>query len=76
MIAVKTALHSASSARSSIAVAVGAVIGALQGYVIGRLGINSLVFTIGTLILLRGLTYLLAATRRSRAQRPSPSPIR
>ena len=39
-----------------IAVAIGALLGAIQGALIGRLGINSLVFTIGTLILLRGVT--------------------
>lgn len=43
-----------------IAVAVCTAIGALQGTLIGRLGINSLVFTIGTLILIRGLTWMLA----------------
>jgi ribose/xylose/arabinose/galactoside ABC-type transport system permease subunit len=42
------------------AVAAGAAIGAVQGTVIARLGINSLVLTIGTLILLRGATYLLS----------------
>lgn len=42
-----------------IAVAAGAVIGAIQGGFIARLGINSLVFTIGTLILLRGVAWLL-----------------
>lgn len=42
-----------------IAVAVGALIGAVQGGFIARLGINSLVFTIGTLILLRGGAWLL-----------------
>lgn len=42
-----------------IAVAVGAVIGAIQGGFIAKLGINSLVFTIGTLILLRGVAWLL-----------------
>lgn len=41
------------------AVAVCTVLGGLQGALIGRLGINSLVFTIGTLILIRGLTYML-----------------
>jgi ribose/xylose/arabinose/galactoside ABC-type transport system permease subunit len=40
------------------AVAAGMAIGALQGTFIARLGINSLVFTIGTLILLRGATYM------------------
>ena len=38
----------------------GAALGALQGTLIGALRINSLVFTIGTLILLRGLTYILS----------------
>jgi ribose transport system permease protein len=42
------------------ATAIGAGAGALQGLLISRLGINSLVFTIGTLILLRGVTYLLS----------------
>jgi ribose transport system permease protein len=41
-----------------IAAAVGVAVGATQGYAIARLGINSLVFTVGTLILLRGLAYL------------------
>jgi ribose transport system permease protein len=43
-----------------IAVAIGAAVGGFQGFLISRLGINSLVFTIGTLILLRGVTYLLS----------------
>ena len=42
-----------------IAVAVGALIGAVQGGFIAKLGISSLVFTIGTLILLRGVAWLL-----------------
>ena len=42
-----------------IAVAVGAVLGAVQGGLIAKIGINSLVFTIGTLILLRGAAWLL-----------------
>lgn len=44
----------------AIATACGIVFGALQGIVIGRLGISSLVFTIGTLIMLRGLTYIFS----------------
>jgi ribose/xylose/arabinose/galactoside ABC-type transport system permease subunit len=44
----------------AIATACGIVFGALQGLVIGRLGISSLVFTIGTLIMLRGLTYIFS----------------
>ncbi|MSO69638.1 MAG: ABC transporter permease [Alphaproteobacteria bacterium] len=44
----------------AIATACGVVFGALQGIVIGRLGISSLVFTIGTLIMLRGLTYIFS----------------
>jgi ribose/xylose/arabinose/galactoside ABC-type transport system permease subunit len=43
-----------------IATACGVAFGALQGIVIGRLGISSLVFTIGTLIMLRGLTYIFS----------------
>jgi ribose/xylose/arabinose/galactoside ABC-type transport system permease subunit len=43
----------------AIAVAVGMIIGAVQGGLIARIGINSLVFTIGTLILLRGVAWLL-----------------
>src|SRR3712207_1218097 len=42
-----------------IAVAIGAVLGAVQGGFIAKLRINSLVFTIGTLILLRGVAWLL-----------------
>jgi ribose/xylose/arabinose/galactoside ABC-type transport system permease subunit len=42
----------------AIATVFGIGFGALQGALIGKLGINSLVFTIGTLILLRGLTYI------------------
>ncbi|HSI79140.1 MAG TPA: ABC transporter permease [Solirubrobacterales bacterium] len=41
-----------------VAVAVGATIGAAQGWIIARLAINSLVLTIGTLILLRGVAHL------------------
>jgi ribose/xylose/arabinose/galactoside ABC-type transport system permease subunit len=40
------------------AVVVGTVFGAVQGALIGWLRINSLVFTIGTLIFLRGAAYL------------------
>jgi ribose transport system permease protein len=43
----------------AIAVAVGVILGAVQGGLIARIGINSLVFTIGTLILLRGVAWLL-----------------
>ncbi|MEQ9691596.1 ABC transporter permease [Bauldia litoralis] len=43
-----------------IATLAGAALGAIQGTLIGRLGINSLVFTIGTLIFLRGITYILS----------------
>lgn len=42
------------------AIAVGVGVGAAQGFAIARLGVNSLVFTVGTLILLRGLAYLAA----------------
>lgn len=42
-----------------IAIIVGAALGALQGWCIAKLGISSLVFTIGTLILFRGLTWVI-----------------
>lgn len=42
------------------AVAAGACFGAVQGTLIARLRINSLVFTIGTLIALRGLAFVIA----------------
>lgn len=48
-----------------IAVAMGAAIGAAQGLIIARLAINSLVLTVGTLILLRGVTYLASDNRPS-----------
>lgn len=41
-----------------IATAAGTALGAAQGYAIARLQINSVVFTIGTLILFRGLALL------------------
>lgn len=44
----------------AIATAAGVALGLLQGFLIARLGINSLVFTIGTLILLRGVTHMAA----------------
>jgi ribose/xylose/arabinose/galactoside ABC-type transport system permease subunit len=43
-----------------IATVIGIALGAVQGTLIGRLRISSLVFTIGTLILLRGLTYIFS----------------
>ncbi|MEQ8965059.1 MAG: ABC transporter permease [Azospirillaceae bacterium] len=42
----------------AIAVLCGTVLGAIQGGLIAYLRINSLVFTIGTLIMLRGITFL------------------
>jgi ribose transport system permease protein len=42
------------------ATAICAVVGALQGLAIAKLGISSVVFTIGTLIALRGVAYLIA----------------
>jgi ribose/xylose/arabinose/galactoside ABC-type transport system permease subunit len=42
------------------ATAICTLVGAVQGGIIARTGINSLVFTIGTLILLRGVTYMLS----------------
>ena len=64
VVAVKTASTGLVGA-IAIAVAVGALIGVLQGWVIARLAINSLVLTVGTLILLRGLTYLLSDNKPS-----------
>lgn len=46
----------------TVATVVGIAFGALQGTIIGKLGINSLVFTIGTLILLRGVTHMLSGS--------------
>ncbi len=43
-----------------VAVLVGTIFGILQGIAIVRLKINSLVFTIGTLIALRGLAFILS----------------
>jgi ribose transport system permease protein len=43
-----------------ISVLFAAIIGALQGLVIGSLGINSLVFTIGSLIGLRGVALIIS----------------
>lgn len=42
------------------AVAAGGAIGGVQGYLIGRLRINSIMFTIGTSILLGGLAFVMA----------------
>jgi ribose transport system permease protein len=42
-----------------IAIAACTLLGMVQGFVIATLGINSLVFTIGTLVLIRGLTWLV-----------------
>ena len=44
----------------AIAVAVACAFGALQGFVIAVTGINSLVFTIGTLIGLRGFAMIIS----------------
>jgi ribose/xylose/arabinose/galactoside ABC-type transport system permease subunit len=45
-----------------IATAAGVVFGLAQGFLIARTGINSLVFTIGTLIGVRGIAHILAST--------------
>jgi len=60
--AIITVLTSSTGLVGCIAIATvcGIVFGALQGMVIGKLGISSLVFTIGTLIMLRGLTYIFS----------------
>jgi ribose transport system permease protein len=42
-----------------IAITICTLVGMLQGWAIATLGINSLVFTVGTLVLLRGLTWLV-----------------
>jgi len=42
-----------------IAIAACTLLGMLQGWAIASLGINSLVFTVGTLVLIRGLTWLV-----------------
>jgi hypothetical protein len=42
-----------------IAIAVCTLLGMIQGWAIATLGINSLVFTVGTLVLIRGLTWLV-----------------
>jgi len=49
----------------AIATLMGVVLGAVQGTVIARLGINSLVLTVGTLILLRGAAYLASSNKPS-----------
>jgi ribose transport system permease protein len=43
----------------SLPIAVCTLMGMLQGWAIATLGINSLVFTVGTLVLIRGLTWLV-----------------
>jgi ribose transport system permease protein len=42
-----------------IAITICTLVGMVQGWAIATLGINSLVFTVGTLVLLRGLTWLV-----------------
>jgi ribose/xylose/arabinose/galactoside ABC-type transport system permease subunit len=44
----------------ALATVAAAVFGAVQGFLIARLRINSLVFTVATLILLRGLAYIFS----------------
>lgn len=46
-----------------IVIAICALIGAVQGWCIYRLNINSMVFTIGTLIALRGLTLIVSGEK-------------
>lgn len=43
-----------------VATLAGTLLGACQGWAIAKLGINSLVFTVGTLILFRGVAWLAA----------------
>lgn len=56
-------------------VAVGAAIGACQGWAITKTGINSLAFTIGSLVLLRGLAYVLAGNSPLQIQNLSGTDI-
>lgn len=44
----------------AIASATGAALGLLQGWIIAKLGINSMVFTVGTLTVFQGAAWLLA----------------
>ncbi|WP_083258072.1 ABC transporter permease [Rhizobium sp. YK2] len=46
-----------------LAIVICAVLGAIQGWCIYRLNINSMVFTIGTLIAIRGLTLILSGEK-------------
>jgi ribose/xylose/arabinose/galactoside ABC-type transport system permease subunit len=59
IIAVKQSSHGL-VACVAIAVVIAAAFGAVQGFTLARLGINSLVFTIGTLIALNGLSYVIS----------------
>lgn len=52
----------------AIATAVGVALGAMQGFLIARLAINSLVLTVGTLILLRGVAYLASGNKPSQLE--------
>lgn len=45
------------------AMAVGLVIGVSQGLIIARTGVNSLMFTVGTLIMWRGLTFVISSNK-------------
>lgn len=47
----------------AIACLVGGLLGLLQGWLIARIGINSLVFTVGTMIVLQGVAWLVAGGR-------------
>jgi ribose transport system permease protein len=49
----------------AIATLMGVLLGATQGVVIARMGMSSLVLTVGTLILLRGAAYLLSSNKPS-----------
>jgi ribose/xylose/arabinose/galactoside ABC-type transport system permease subunit len=63
VIAVETASSTGLIGALAIAILIGTTIGAAQGWVIGRVGINSLVLTVGTLILLSGAAWLAAGNR-------------
>ncbi|MFC9361032.1 ABC transporter permease [Rhodococcus sp. NPDC057014] len=61
IIAVKTS-HLGLVGCVALTVALAIVYGIVQGYIVGKTGINSLVFTIATLIGMRGVAYALAPT--------------
>jgi ribose/xylose/arabinose/galactoside ABC-type transport system permease subunit len=63
VIAVATASSTGLIGALAIAILIGTTIGAAQGWIIGRVGINSLVLTVATLILLSGAAWLASGNR-------------